>query len=601
MTPTSVRRSRTRSKQILTRQRVSSEYRDHLISDYLEGLDCPRALTSWLLYKYGEHHQLVSLTCEPQHYNSVETFRPAYAATKFLSKCVGLKTGIDLKRVAIESAEEAERANLITNQTIVAIREGHASDLRGSEIFRASQIVAKILGPVPEQWTFDPQSEPDAVIVDVERILLRKGKSSLRRLRELLPAKAEANRSFRDVGWSTGRTSSASGSYVTGYHKYRSRPDVTVKGRLAALRLLNGSPWWGASVLQTDAPVSVLPRALTIIGGNTLLTVPKSAKTDRVICFEPHMNIRAQLAVGSYLRSRLRKHGVNLDDQSINRRRALLGSRTGHLATIDLSSASDMIARELVWELLPIDWACLLDDLRSHNTLWPDGSWRKCEKFSSMGNGFTFELESLIFYALASAVTGNVSVYGDDIVVPSESFSQVARLLTACGFKLNAKKSFSSGYFRESCGGDYFGGVDCTPVFLRSLPKTIEDVVKLHNQVRRFASVYQDRKWALLMRKWRTIFPCHVGPQGYGDGHYHVNWDEGSFSLTPGGHESWRYRTRVPYLDRSDEFELAPSLCASLGPKGTLNLRHSALKRRIRYKDIWGQCQFDWPDILWID
>jgi hypothetical protein len=511
-----------------------------------------------------------------------------------------LKTGIDLKKVAIESAEEAERKNLITNQTIKAIRDGRASDLYGPEIFRAIQIISKILGEIPSSWDLDPDVRPDAVIADVEKILFRRGKSSSRRLRELLPVRLKDSISFRDVGWSTGRTSSASGSYVTGYHKYRSRPDVTVKGRLAALRLLNGSPWWGASVLQTDAPVSVLPRALSIIGGNTLLTVPKSAKTDRVICFEPHMNIRAQLAVGGYLRKRLRMHGVNLDDQSINRRRALVGSKFGHLATIDLSSASDTIARELVWELLPFDWCALLDDLRSHNTLWPDGSWRRCEKFSSMGNGFTFELESLIFYALSSAVSENVSVYGDDIVVPTSNFVGVARLLTACGFSLNRKKSFSSGMFRESCGGDYFGGVSCTPVFLRSLPKTTEDVVKLHNRVREFASVYLDRRWVPLLRKWRTIFPSHLGPQGTGDGHYHVNWDEGSFSRSPGWCDGWIYWTRVPYMDRSDEFELAPSLCASLGPKSPLNLRHSALKRRIKYKNVRGLAQWNWPDIPWL-
>jgi len=589
MTSNTARQRRNRfQKAPLARQRVSREGQDFIILDYLETLDCARALTCWLLYKNGEHRQLVTLSCDPNLYESVETFRPAYAATKYLSKCTGLKTGIDLKEVAIKSAEEAELKNRLTNRYIVDIREGRASDLYGPEIFRAIQIIAGILGPCPE--------------------------------------------TFNDPGWSTGRSSSSYGDLVTGYHKYQSSPDVTVRGRSRALRLLNGSPWWGASVLQTDAPASVLPRALPIIGGNTLITVPKSAKTDRVICYEPHMNIRLQLAVGDYLKHRLKRAGIDLRDQSVNRRRAEIASRDGSMATIDLSMASDTLSRELVWELLPIDWVCLLDDLRSHYTLWPDGQWRKCEKFSSMGNGFTFELESLVFYALSSAVTGNVSVYGDDIIIPTDSFKSVTRLLRACGFSLNDSKSYFLGNFRESCGGDYFCGVSCTPVYLRSLPKTVEDVTKLHNQVRRFAMTYPRSKWNELLRKWRTIYPGHLGPLGefddkyhssnffrdedierVGDGHYHVNWDEccpraatswchasrrdlGIYT----GLEGWIYRTRVPYMVPAKELgQYAPAICVATGPKRSFNLLSAAFKRQLKYKNIWGLAR-DWPNICWV-
>lgn len=521
-------------------------------------------------------------------YASTDSFRSAHAATKFLSKCVGLKTGIDLKAVAIQSAEEAEHLCRSTNSTLLSIRDGHASDLYGPEIFQAIQIISDILGNVPDPTTlaYDQISED--------------------RFYSLL--------GFDDVGWSTGRTSSAFGANVTGYHKYRSQLDVTVRSRKRALQLLRESPWWGAAALHAEAPVSVLPRALTTIGGNTLLTVPKSAKTDRVICFEPHMNIRLQLSVGAHLRKRLKRAGINLDDQSINRRRAQLGSKYGSLATLDLSMASDTVSRELVYELLPIDWACLLDDLRSPCTLWPDGSWRRCEKFSSMGNGFTFELESLIFYALSRAVTANVSVYGDDIVVPVQSFSAVTRLLTACGFRVNEKKSYSFSSFRESCGGDYFGGFDCTPVYLRALPKSVDDVMKLHNQVRRFASVSRERKWLVLLKKWRTIYPSHLGPSGLSDGHYHVDFDEAapeaaltwSFDsnnrLTRNsysGIEGYVYRTRVPYIGGLDEVgAFAPAICVATGPKRTFNLLSSAFKRMVRYREIWGLAKV-WPSVCW--
>lgn len=521
-----------------------------------------------MLYKYGEHHQLVSLQCEPSWYNTHEEFRAAFAATKFLSKCVGLKTGINLEEAALKSAEEAEQICRSTNSTIRAIRDGHASDLYGPEIFRAIQIISKILGPCPS--------------------------------------------SFEDTGWSTGRTSSAFGEFVTGYHKYQSRLDVTVRSRLRAMQLVNGSHWWGAAALQAEAPVSVLGRAFTTIRGNTLITVPKTAKTDRTICYEPHMNIRLQLAAGSYLRSRLSRAGINLDDQSINRRRAQLGSKYGQLATIDLKSASDTVALELVFELLPIDWACLLDDLRSPYTTWPDGSCRRNEKFSSMGNGFTFELESLLFYALASAVSENVTVYGDDIIVPSSAYSRVVRLLTACGFVVNMSKSFAHGMFRESCGGNYFGGFDVTPVFLRSVPKTVGDVLKLHNQVRRFGSLSRKRAWAGLLKKWRTIYPASAGPSGYGDGHYHTNldetvpklarlWEVRNKRLTAcyTGIEGYMYRTTVPYMKREEELtQYASAICMGTGPKRSYNLLSAALKQQVRYKEIWGLAN-DWPSVDW--
>jgi hypothetical protein len=70
------------------------------------------------------------------------------------------------------------------------------------------------------------------------------------------------------------------------------------------------------------------------------------------------------------------------------------------------------------------------------------------EKYSSMGNGFTFELESLIFWGLARAVVGNngtVGVYGDDVVIPSKLAPEFIELCQFCGFRVNAKKTHVSG------------------------------------------------------------------------------------------------------------------------------------------------------------
>jgi hypothetical protein len=325
------------------------------------------------------------------------------------------------------------------------------------------------------------------------------------------------------------------------------------------------------------------------------------------------MNIRLQLSVGRFIRDRLRYHGVDLSDQSINQRRAKLGSKTGHLSTIDLRSASDTVALELVWELLPIDWAILLDDLRSKYTLWPDGTTRKNEKFSSMGNGYTFELESLLFYCICSAVSSGVSVYGDDIVLPSDNFEKAVSLLQFLGFEVNLLKSFKDSPFRESCGLDAVSGFLCTPVYLRRLPRCREDVIKLHNQVRRWAleePARADPKWAKLLWKWRRIHPCHQGPRGYGDGHYHVSFEEACPPRSGFQIDGWWFTTFVKRYHESmlDDGRFrgeiprelgSAALCASLGPKRSAIYADLLDRRRFKYEKIRVLCHFMWPEEIW--
>lgn len=550
--------------------RVSDHSRDELIVSFLEALDCSRALTVWMLYKYDSHRSIMELQSDPLMFDdrSPDLFRRHHCATKFLSKAIGLNTGIDLKEVALSSARKAEVQCRSTNERLKKMRSSpHVSGAFGPEFFRAKTLIASILGPLPK--------------------------------------------SFTDVGWSKGRSSSAFGTEVASIHKYASRPDVTVSSSLMALCLLRDSPHWGSAVIHADGPCSVLSSALTIVSGNTMITVPKSAKTDRVICYEPHMNIRLQLAVGSFMKRRLKKAGVDLTDQSVNQRRALSGSLTGELATIDLSMASDTLALELVYDLLPIDWALHLDDLRSKYTLWPDGSNLKNEKFSSMGNGFTFELESLIFYALGCSVSENVSVYGDDIIVPTQNFQRLSELLEYCGFSLNMTKSYSTSSFRESCGADYFSGSDVTPVYLRKVPKLTEDVVKLHNSVRAYSSRgVAPRRICNVLEKWRRVHTNLHGPSGYGDGHYHVDFDT-ALPRADHGLDGWWfktysrvYRDNTLYGDRlsggfPDSFYGA-ALCCTLGPKQVRSVWDVSVDRRLwSYRQVRTLASFTWPEIIW--
>lgn len=253
-----------------------------------------------------------------------------------------------------------------------------------------------------------------------------------------------------------------------------------------------------------------------LVQGNKITTVPKNAKTDRTIAVEPHINQYLQLGLGHLIRKRLfYKAGIDLNKgETYHKRLAKLASRDNSLATIDLSAASDTISYELVKTLLPLDWFHALALCRSPvGTL--DGRTITYEKFSSMGNGATFELETLIFYSIASVIATrqgnsfNPSVYGDDIIVASETSSDLLRALSSCGFAVNESKSFVDPcYFRESCGGDYFKGVDVRPIYIT---KRIMNALQLSDLANRIWEVASRRNnhFCCDAKFFPTWLACH--------------------------------------------------------------------------------------------
>jgi hypothetical protein len=230
------------------------------------------------------------------------------------------------------------------------------------------------------------------------------------------------------------------------------------------------------------------------------------------------LNTLVQLGIGDYMAARLRKHGVDLSDQTRNQRLAQEGSLTNALATLDLSSASDTIASSLVESLLPYEWWDFLRAFRSGKASTEDGIVR-LEKFSSMGNGFTFPLESLIFYSLAEACCNpedhrTISVYGDDIIVPSYAVPVLVKVLTSCGFLVNVDKSYFDGPFRESCGKDYLSGIDVRPSYLKD-SLSGQTCFVLHNFYVRTGQPEPASMLLDLLDESLRIF----GPDGFGDGH----------------------------------------------------------------------------------
>lgn len=278
-----------------------------------------------------------------------------------------------------------------------------------------------------------------------------------------------------------------------------------------------------------NGPGSKAICSIKYVEGNEMFTVPKDATIDRVACKEPDVNMYLQKGVGNYIRRQLRKFGINLNDQSRNQRLAREGSITGQLATVDLSSASDSVTTSLVEILLPPLWYSLLDTLRSPITR-VRGEDHANEMFSSMGNGFTFELESLIFWAIARAVAyfenspGVVSVYGDDIILPADCYPSLEYAMKVLGFKVNPKKSFSTGPFRESCGGHYYNGLDITPFYLRKPIDRLTDLIQACNQIRlwseRTAHGWVDGLLSPTLEDLWKALADHVPPQFWGGHDY---------------------------------------------------------------------------------
>ncbi len=232
---------------------------------------------------------------------------------------------------------------------------------------------------------------------------------------------------------------------------------------------------------------------LAIVPGNRMCAVPKTIEVDRLIAIEPSGNAFLQQCVGGFFKDcLLAKAGINLWDQSVNQDGAFR-ALVDELATIDLEAASDSVCTELVRAVLPQSWFLALDQLRSKKSLY-NGRWRYLDKFSSMGNGYTFELETLIFWACCKAVCrdSDLMVYGDDIIVSQRDAANCIAALGMIGFKTNVEKSFVTGRYFESCGKHYYDLEDVTPIFQKEPIVCVHSAMRAHNRLIRWALRYDD-------------------------------------------------------------------------------------------------------------
>lgn len=199
--------------------------------------------------------------------------------------------------------------------------------------------------------------------------------------------------------------------------------------------------------------------------------VPKNYKSLRSVKPGTLIGTFYTLGLGRVIVRRLKEAGLNIRRlQEKHRELAKKNSVTRKLVTADLSAASDSITSELLRRVLPTSWYRAVMYGR-HTTCSFSGSRENYRVYSvaTMGDGHTFPLQTLVFYALLRAIQemlgsrGKISVYGDDLIYPREMHKYVARVFPRLHLQLNMEKTYVSIQFRESCGGDYYRGVDVRP------------------------------------------------------------------------------------------------------------------------------------------
>jgi hypothetical protein len=431
----------------------SSDALESIVYSLCQAINTPRSLSVWLCFKYNQA-ALLELPPADIATNDTSSFQLQYFLSMYLKKYKGLKAGVDTRRVALEKWKLSEARCLETNARFRGLMHRPTTGRVEAALFRAQRKIASVLG-----------------ILHMPLVL-------------------------SGCKWGPGATFDLRREVATPDNKISQAISVTSTALPYLRAVVESDPHWAYCFLGEipEGRFSLLPSSnpYKVVRGSRFLTVPKSAKTDRCIAAEPTGNSFLQQGVHSFIRRRLKRFGVDLDDQSINQNYARDAYHSG-LSTLDLSAASDSISRELVYFLLPIDWALFLDALRSPETL-VDGEWIRTEKFASMGNAFCFELESLIFWALASSVDETsskdaiVSVYGDDIIVSRHLYDPLVSLLEFCGFGVNVDKSFKEGNFFESCGKHFHRAIDVTPVFQTEILNHPSEIIRAHNRLVRLES-----------------------------------------------------------------------------------------------------------------
>jgi hypothetical protein len=274
-----------------------------------------------------------------------------------------------------------------------------------------------------------------------------------------------------------------------------------------------------------------------------VITVPKTLKTPRIIAIEPTATQYVQQGLlraflDAFSEDSLLTRMIGFDNQEPNRFLASKGSLSGDLATLDLSEASDRVSNQHVRAMLRNHPLLLeaVDASRSRKADVPGHGVIRLAKFASMGSALCFPFEAMVFLTLI--LTGieresgaplsyetivnrfrkQVRVFGDDLIVPRDYVLSVVDELHTFGYVVNVGKSYWTGRFRESCGGEYYNGQDVGIVKVREvLPTRRQDAsgvisaVSLRNQLY-WSGLWKAAAWMDdYLRRLIKVFP-NVAP-----------------------------------------------------------------------------------------
>lgn len=386
-----------------------------IVMDLLEQINTARSLALAISFRYAEYRSvdLSLLELKPDAIDPIVYMKDSQAVALF-KKSTYLESGHNL-------AEEAKKNFFKVEKELQAFNKSKKDNpFYVSTIYTASRIMRNLLGPVPEM--------------------------------------SELKTSF-----TPGATYSKRAGDATLAAKLSDCLDVTPHAKPYLLSWLGSDP----AIFNAYRDLKIIE-----VPGGKFATVQKDFRKDRAMDVQPLGNMLLQRGLGLHIKSRLPRVGIYISTGQSDHK-ALLEFDQDAWATIDQSDASNRISWSLVKDLLPLDWYLLLNSVRTKRTL-VDGVWHDLELFMSQGNGFTFELQTAIFYCLIQAMHINahgkktvVSVYGDDVIVPVHHGKLVVDSLDIFGLKVNTEKSYISGPFKESCGFDTLSGRSVRPIYLK--------------------------------------------------------------------------------------------------------------------------------------
>lgn len=355
-------------------------------------------------------------------------------------------------------------------------------------------------------------------------------------------------------------------------------PGTTLTGTQAEHR------WFEQHLLGDPILTSFIRRkkevvARDVVGSLKQVNVPKNAKISRPVCPNTLIGSYRSIGVGELIRKRLLDRGVDLNHlQIVHQRLAQANSRTLQHVTADIAGGSLNFTPAVMNRLFPRPW---YNAMKLGRTPYVEigGETLLSPSFMAMGIGYTFTAMTLAFYAILLAIrqlskcSGIVSVFGDDLIYPSNMHHYVIGILDDLNIPVNKDKTFTIHPFRESCGGDYYDSIDVRPAHPEGVSEMLEGnaiaayVYKLFNSlIRRWEEVELPQTFAFLriFLKSRNFGWLPV-PQHFPD--------------TSGAKDGeWSAKREVPSTDRRKPFYyglLIPCLC------------EQSTIRRVRHQGIY--------------